>query len=313
MSVFVVNNLNSLEIAHSLISDGDYLVLLDKGIYPAVKKGVWSKVFCFDSPNKLSFYISLHRLRKAIFEMQKKGNLYIPNINSPVCNNLLFYSVSWDAVYCLEEGTLNATMYLLKEELLNSIVKKVICNFFFIKYKVMLKHFSGLDLAGLVGVYTLGNSAVQSFEKPIYVVDGNQRNTFCSESANNCLVIGQYLEDFISEDVLREMLKKVNIFLGQKIGVEKIYYKPHPRKKSCVESEFFSLYDQVTKVDRAENLITELNIGIVVGICSSVLVNVKRDFPDLDVVAIGIDELAEENIRFRELKELFLSCEINCK
>jgi hypothetical protein len=315
MDVFLVNNFNSLKLSEEIaVKDcRNILIVLSGDLVSETDNSVWEEVIIL--PKKFSLEYLL-RYRNIYLRLLRKGEklnyLYVPNIDNPLCNTLVF-SKRFKGIYCLCEGTLNYTNYTLKDVKLRLLVKKMAFLLMGMQYKIQLGHFSGLDLDEINGVYTHKVEGIYSFGKEINRVRSSYKSNV-KFVGNNILVIGQYLSEFINGEVVDRIYSCISLFIEENQNHNtKVFYKPHPRLSCPHEKQSVVNLIKIGEMEPVEDLIEVYDIGIVVSVCSSSLINIKVNYPKVRVIAFGVSDVIKNSKRFIGIDNLLFTSGIEIK
>lgn len=151
-------------------------------------------------------------------------------------------------------------------------------------------HYLGINQPGISEVYSMRKISDIAAENKIIL---RSRNTQNAPNPFSILVLDQPWKRVLNQSTFELVSSRLNDFLAMNNSQGNLQYflKRHPRDQDGTDSFGPALdlnYRVVQSEQCAEELIPEINPGIVVSFYSTALLNIKEQYPHIRVVSIGL-------------------------
>lgn len=247
-------------------------------------------------------------LKIATISKFKKYNLTLPHPDH-LLGNTLFFNKNATKITWIEDGILN---YYSTQKLDKTLTKRqkkraLLTHFTPFRYKKFKGHLSGIHA-------TLTKNTAGWFHTPDKVVDKNLFNELFTIPQNNqnttqtnrrlALLIEQPLEKFLSKELANQIRKRTKKILEN--NYELVIIKKHPEHINTATTNIRNeINTPINPSLPIEEQIGLINPSDVLSFCSTALINIKKSHQNIRCIAIGLNEIRDENPNLIGLTEIF--------
>lgn len=238
-------------------------------------------------------------------------NLILPHPDH-LLGNFLFFGKRLKKLTILEDGILNYYNYQASGEIKKKAQKRRLITFLSpFRYKFYHGHHSGIEVHNkkeIYGWFSDPESVVHKEKfKSIKKIDFKNSLPLSPSTQSHAILLDQPLETFLSKELAQKIRNRSTDYLTKNFPL--ITIKPHPQHKTTYIPANSKLLHQEQYATIEEIIAIHQPIAVI-SYCSSALLNIKKIFPDIKCVSIGMKEITEEKPILSKILNLYKTNDI---